>query len=672
MPKRIQEEFQKGHFVINKTGKRFSAIALDQAHEQNNKIVKGSGGVIGLTEDPAALQKWLVSGPEMARVIKSFEDAFLPDSDEDSLFHHSEGFSTQKQFQVKTLSLKNVFNRYGNPYKDQIPELVTLDSRNCLDSLVADTLRNLRQNGNHQYQEYRTKVLEQKTASIHDPIKRNKLYLPKTPIKKTKTKDGMKVEFHKNNAALFGKLCVAIQVRECDLMDLFKHEVQDRPPALTDDSGKMNPAKSKSDIVSCIAPNPSLLDPTNIQCKILDGPAIVHFIKPSGATTFEQYVDKNFIPYLLMLLQSCERLDIVFDIYLISSLKANTRENRGKGVRKKVGGGTKLPGNWADFLRHDDNKTELFHYIAEKISTHKFPTDKTVYVTHDANVLAVQGEAMSNCSHEESDTRMVVHLKHVLSNGLTVFEVRTVDSDVIVIFVANFFKLSSESDLQDMFILFGTGKSLQRFSVKTICNELGESKSKGLAALHALSGCDDISSVRGKGKKSFWNAWKAYPAITPVFEEIFDNPFQRIEINSSSFETFQRFMVVTYSPTCDIMTLNEARKDFFCHKNQSFENLPPTENAFWHHLQRVIFRVGVWSTADDPCPTNPSPADFGWKKIEDQWEPLWISIPEASRSCHQLLIKCTCKGNCSHCNCGDANLRCTQLCKCQCQKTTVD
>lgn len=44
----------------------FSALAIDHAHEQNNASVKGDGGAVGLTENPSALRRWMVSGPEMA------------------------------------------------------------------------------------------------------------------------------------------------------------------------------------------------------------------------------------------------------------------------------------------------------------------------------------------------------------------------------------------------------------------------------------------------------------------------------------------------------------------------------------------------------------------------------------------------------------------------------
>ena len=61
--------FLKGNFVVKKTAHRFSAIAIDQGHEQNNAAVKDDGGAVGLSETPAALKCWMVSGPEMARVI---------------------------------------------------------------------------------------------------------------------------------------------------------------------------------------------------------------------------------------------------------------------------------------------------------------------------------------------------------------------------------------------------------------------------------------------------------------------------------------------------------------------------------------------------------------------------------------------------------------------------
>ena len=59
--------------MVHKTSNKFSAMALDQSHEQNNAMVKGSGGAVGLTGNPGALRRWMVAGPEIARLTTEFE-----------------------------------------------------------------------------------------------------------------------------------------------------------------------------------------------------------------------------------------------------------------------------------------------------------------------------------------------------------------------------------------------------------------------------------------------------------------------------------------------------------------------------------------------------------------------------------------------------------------------
>ena len=69
----VAREFHKGNFVTHKSRREFSAIAIDQAHEQNNALIKGDGGAVGLTEDPGALWRWMVAGPELSRLIAGYE-----------------------------------------------------------------------------------------------------------------------------------------------------------------------------------------------------------------------------------------------------------------------------------------------------------------------------------------------------------------------------------------------------------------------------------------------------------------------------------------------------------------------------------------------------------------------------------------------------------------------
>ena len=57
LPESISKVFQEeGRWVLSKTGNRFSANPFDQAHEQENKVVKSAGGAVGLRENPVAFR----------------------------------------------------------------------------------------------------------------------------------------------------------------------------------------------------------------------------------------------------------------------------------------------------------------------------------------------------------------------------------------------------------------------------------------------------------------------------------------------------------------------------------------------------------------------------------------------------------------------------------------
>ena len=65
--------FQDGDFVVQPSNKPFSAISMYQAHEMNKKVVKGDGGIIGLTENKSALEQWLICPSEINLHLLQFE-----------------------------------------------------------------------------------------------------------------------------------------------------------------------------------------------------------------------------------------------------------------------------------------------------------------------------------------------------------------------------------------------------------------------------------------------------------------------------------------------------------------------------------------------------------------------------------------------------------------------
>ena len=71
------QQFNKGYFIVNKTDHPFSSISVDQAHKQNNKVVKVDGGTIGILENKKAFLKLAIVGPIISDLLNQ-ADQDLP------------------------------------------------------------------------------------------------------------------------------------------------------------------------------------------------------------------------------------------------------------------------------------------------------------------------------------------------------------------------------------------------------------------------------------------------------------------------------------------------------------------------------------------------------------------------------------------------------------------
>ena len=93
--------------------------------------------------------------------------------------------------------------------------------------------------------------------------------------------------------------------------------------------------------------------------------------------------------------------------------------------------------NWRSVLRDDDNKTELFQFLADRIC--QTQTTSTIIVTKEGCVICSDNqkslEAVSPCLHKEADTRIFVHARDAAIEGNKALVVKANDTDIVVITV---------------------------------------------------------------------------------------------------------------------------------------------------------------------------------------------------------------------------------------------
>ena len=219
-------------------------------------------------------------------------------------------------------------------------------------------------------------------------------------------------------------------------------------------NGSLRLPGSKSDLLHCIeAIIPTLTEsPNSNNVTIIDGAAAINMLKPTPAVkTFHDYSKQVFIPYIKGQLQHAKRVDVVWDEYTPNN-EETTRKKRGKGIRGRVKSLTKLPSNWHEILRMNENKTKPFAFLANRIV---FPDFGQQVLCNPPRGDVVS--SLSPCNHEEAGTRMMVHVADAVQKGLTKVFLRTVDTDVVVMAIA----VSQALSISELWITLGVRKNLR-------------------------------------------------------------------------------------------------------------------------------------------------------------------------------------------------------------------
>ncbi len=131
------------------------------------------------------------------------------------------------------------------------------------------------------------------------------------------------------------------------------------------------------------------------------------------------------------------------------------------------------------------------------------PDGKEVYSPSGLYVLSsssnrVNLERLAPCSHEEADTRLLIHAFDAQRCGHQRIKIRSNDTDVIVLAVSEFNTIQAER----LWVAYGTGKTFTYLPIHVIAQSLSEEEAKALPLLHALTACDTVSFFCGRGKRT--------------------------------------------------------------------------------------------------------------------------------------------------------------------------
>ena len=165
--------------------------------------------------------------------------------------------------------------------------------------------------------------------------------------------------------------------------------------------------------------------------------------------------------------------------------------------------GSKFPSKWRS-LKNGNNKEDLFAYLSEGVLTHmNIPETKQLHITYRDSVISKGGNSaeLAPCDHEESDTRVMLHISNAVRNGSRSIFLSTGDSDVVVIAAYVFSVLVQDFHDLQLWILFGQGKDASVYDIRKIYELLGPAKCR--AMLFFVTSLDVIQHLNLQGKVNF-------------------------------------------------------------------------------------------------------------------------------------------------------------------------
>ena len=163
---------------------------------------KDSGGDIGLKESPQMLERWIIPGSELCRVVEEFEGV---QNELDGLPHYQEGRASQRRFSCRVRDLNDVILMNSNPFEEQLRGLVSLDDKVCESPVSAHSVYFIKSNGKEQFKTYQESILHSRKIALTSPIKRNKLQISKDTKVKRSSAIKLKADHFKQLAEFFGK-----------------------------------------------------------------------------------------------------------------------------------------------------------------------------------------------------------------------------------------------------------------------------------------------------------------------------------------------------------------------------------------------------------------------------------------------------------------------------------
>jgi hypothetical protein len=354
------------------------------------------------------------------------------------------------------------------------------------------------------------------------------------------------------------------------------------------------------------------------------------------------------------------RVDFVCDTYRTPSIKDIERERRGSEESSYLitGPQQSRPKDWQHALQSPSFKTSLLRFLADEwkntsyaqtIAGHEVyvAVDETCYYFTATNGIVHRDEVVSlNCSHEEADTRIVLHVNHAhRSDSKAFISVRGNDTDILVLLL---YHVSHALGTPKVWMDAGLSSTNNRryISVTQLVDHMYQSVVDALPGLYAFTGSDYTASFMNKGKARPLGLMMKGPS----FIECFGALGKTQSLPEKELATTEEFVCILYGRK-NLKKVDNARFAMFLQnyapkkiedpmakiKGINPSSMPPCKAVLANKIKRANYVASVWKNAGLVQPCTLSPEESGWILDDGSYKIKWFDGDQLPKSLCEIL-----------------------------------
>ena len=367
---------------------------------------------------------------------------------------------------------------FRNPFTENAKDLCNIVTKAVMPDVRKDVVSEP-EIGNYLTETFIAERLTFGKVNLWSPVKKRQLETWRSDGKKMKMTAEDKIVELQEDRSLFARMLVILKSRsEINLREtIATYEFSVVPRAMFAADGTILHCSTKSNLMAILEKLPTNNQETSVPLEdaqaqvagdaatctrklVTDGMDEVQcFGKPDWVQNCSQLAN-CFTQQLLEKYHNSDEMHVVFDRYDVNdSLETFTRQKRQGGqapIAYHVTDTTNIAKiEMKRLLSHTKTKSELTAYLAEKLLEKAHQEQKHLVVAWGSECLAThQSVVHLSSSHEEADTKMVLHALSASCSGATTVHVCSPDTDVLVLLLRRYPKLC-----QDTSFVTGVGQN---------------------------------------------------------------------------------------------------------------------------------------------------------------------------------------------------------------------